>query len=68
MFFLILNYSKNLTIYEIEEVLNKLSLYLNDIKKFEQISVKKKNKILNVVNEVILFYNELLMDKICKEL
>lgn len=69
-FYLLLlnNENKVLTIIEIENLLNLLNSYLLIIKKLEQISTKRKNKILNILNEIILLYNELLMNEICKQL
>ena len=66
--FLISYNDKKLSILEIENLLNSLNAFLLKIKSIDQISSKKKNKILNVLNEIILFYNELLMDEICKQL
>ena len=66
--FLNLNILKDFTIFEIENFLNSLNEYLKKIKNIDQISIKRRNKILNVLNEIIIFYNEILMEKICKEL
>ena len=66
--FLKTNNNRKLSISEIEDLLNSLNIFLLKIKTIDQISTKKKNKILNILNEIILSYNELLMDEICKKL
>ena len=62
------NVEKQLSIYEIEDLINLLSSFLNKIKSLDQISIRRKNNILNILNQIIIYYNEHLMDEICKQI
>lgn len=66
--FLLVNIEKNLSIIEIESLIDILNKYLMMIRNLDQISTRKKNKILNILNEVIIHYNESLMNEICKQI
>lgn len=59
---------KKLSILEIENLIGSLNVYLSIFKNLDQISVRKKNKVLNILNEVIIYFNELLMNEICKQI
>ena len=66
--FLKIKSNKIFLINEIDEFLISLNAYISMIKNLDQISKKKKGQILNILNEIMIIYNEKLMNEICKQI